>query len=76
MKHCFAVSQAHEFADHAVRHFDGADQYEHVEYKPAYIAPDLGDRRRASVHRRRAGREHRVDDAGEHDDRASRQTAQ
>ena len=34
------LSKSHQFPDDPVGHFDGADEYQHIEYQPANIVPD------------------------------------
>ena len=64
------LSKSHQFPDDAVGHFNGADEYQHVEYQLANVVPDDRCWSESFRYDGRAGRKLRKDNTGQQNDTA------
>ena len=64
------LSKPHQFPDDTVGHFNGADEYQHIEHQLANIVPDDRCRGESFRYDGRAGRKLRENYAGKQNDTA------
>ena len=64
------LSKSHQFSNNSVRHFDGADEHQHIEHQFANVVPDDRCRGESFRYDRWTGCELRENNTGQQNDTA------